>query len=85
MFLKKEKKKNSEHTLHFPCVVYNQVKREELLQFAQSAITGLKVNADVSRYDQLDYLVILQMCKIIYPLGMLIYWFMPPTWLHYVA
>ncbi|XP_039136596.1 uncharacterized protein LOC120273918 [Dioscorea cayenensis subsp. rotundata] len=27
------------------------VKREELLQFAQSAITGLKVNADVSRID----------------------------------
>ncbi|KAJ0978447.1 hypothetical protein J5N97_013921 [Dioscorea zingiberensis] len=27
------------------------VKREELLQFAQSAITGLKVNADVARID----------------------------------
>ncbi|KAH7678968.1 hypothetical protein IHE45_06G028500 [Dioscorea alata] len=27
------------------------VKREELLQFAQSAITGLKVNADASRID----------------------------------
>lgn len=26
-----------------------QVKREELLQFAQGAISGLKVNADIAR------------------------------------
>lgn len=29
-----------------------QVKREELLQFAQGAITGLKVNADLGRWGQ---------------------------------
>ncbi|KAH7678992.1 hypothetical protein IHE45_06G029600 [Dioscorea alata] len=32
------------------------VKREELLQFAQSAITGLKVNADASRHQKEDAL-----------------------------
>lgn len=31
------------------CVFHIQVKREELLQFAQGAITGLKLNADIGR------------------------------------
>lgn len=33
----------------FASVLPIQVKREELLQFAQGAITGLKLNADLGR------------------------------------
>lgn len=33
----------------FKSVTYPQVKREELLQFAQAAIAGLKLNADLGR------------------------------------
>jgi hypothetical protein len=35
-------------------MVLIQAKREELLEFAQVAISGLKLNADILRFDQLS-------------------------------
>lgn len=34
-------------------MVIIQAKREELLEFAQVAVSGLKLNADISRFSQL--------------------------------
>lgn len=35
-------------------LLFEQVKREELLQFAEGAITGLKINAEIQRFHGLS-------------------------------